>query len=184
MTAIFDSENPQWRPIYDGLKKAGLEFDRLFSWDTLKAIAGYDIRLNRSAFYAAVKQLEEHDKRTLVSVWGKGYRVAPAPEHHKLGLKHQLKAKRAVRRGARKVKAADTSHLTAEQIHANEQLIFRLHRHETQLINHETRISALERETGKTRRELDELNKQSELARRLKALGINVPKSAPDTVEG
>lgn len=163
----------KWKPIHRFLQ--GLGVDETVGYERLSEVAGHDVRVDRSALYEAIKQLELHDHRTAENVRNVGYRIIEAKEHHKVGLKHQLKAKRSVRRGVRKLRAADRSRLTAEEKQKIDTLSTKLAKHETMLINHDSRIRTLEKAATKTSVQMSQVQrKQAELEQALRAAGISV----------
>lgn len=166
------SHSPQWAPLValftEG--KIGQTFTYQQLNDAVNSLFGpderalhIDLRENRSALYSAKVRLEENHKRTIVNVPTVGYRIAEAVEHHGLGLKHQKKAKRSVRRGKRVVQAADRSRLSALESQRMDELAAQLGRHETMLANHGNRITALESAQNTTA--IEQRRQANELAR-------------------
>lgn len=169
----FHSEHPKWQPLYDLLAQG--DVDQLVTYSQLEIAAGYDIRENRSHFYRAVKELEVANSRTVINVANKGYRIAQAREHADIGIQHQRKAKRSVHRGLRKVMAADAEALTPDEAVRNESVRSTLARHNIMLINHERRLTILERAQRRTVSEMAANAEKVEDIRRALALkGIDI----------
>lgn len=187
------SHSPQWLPLVNLFAQG--EVGQTFTYDQLnKAVNSLfgpderalhiDLRDNRSALYSAKVRLEEGYKRTIINVPTVGYRIAEAVEHHTVGLKHQKKAKRSVRRGKHTVDNVDRSQLSALESQRMDELSAQLGRHETMLANHGSRITALESAQSITvaeqRRQAGEL---ARLKAGLRARGLD-PKALAGDVPG
>lgn len=107
-------DRPQWQVLYDSLVPMSIgdviEDERLF--ELLPDARESSVR---SAFWRAVKEVEDCHKRTFCRVRLTGYRMVEAGEHEGLARGQQRKARRRMTAAVRKVHSADRSLLTLEQ---------------------------------------------------------------------
>ena len=101
----------QWRMIYDHL--VTIDFDAVVTNVELAEVVGLNFR---GPLQRATRELERHNRRTLLSVRGVGYRVAQANEHAGIGKTREGRARRQVKRGRETVVNTDLARLTAEEM--------------------------------------------------------------------
>lgn len=107
-------DRPQWQVVYDRL--AGMRIDEVVKYDELAALLPDAAEGSwRSAFWRAVREMEDARKRSFANVRGVGYRMVSAVEHERLARTHHKRAKRQLKNSARKAHSADRSQLTREE---------------------------------------------------------------------
>lgn len=99
-------ERARWRIIYeDVLLDASV--GTVVTYDALGKALNLDPAADRHTIQLAVRKaaatLERQEGRVLDAIAGTGYEVVPLPKHLELANRHQLKARRSMARGRRKV---------------------------------------------------------------------------------
>ena len=164
-------EQPLWQAVYDHAMT--LEPGELIGWDRLTVILGYDPQpagASRTPILTASKRLLTDHGRTLVSVRGKGYRVAHAKEHEGIGRGFQRSAQRKLRRGVEVTTCVDRNALTESQRSSLDALAHVLASQNAMLKRHDARIGVVETVTQDQDARLDVLEAT------LRKHGIEVPK--------
>lgn len=116
MTNLFTPKNgvAQWRTVYEHL--ATMSVGDVITHEQLAGLLPEAAESSlRSAFYRAVKELEDENSRTFASVRGVGYRMAEAREHEGLAQDHHRRSRRQLGRAKRKLISADRSRLTPDE---------------------------------------------------------------------
>lgn len=107
-------DRPQWQTVYDTLSAMGIG-DVIKDAELAGLLPDAPEGSVRSAFYRAVKQLEEDRQRTFTRVRCVGYRMVHAREHEALARGQHRKARRRLAAAHRKAHAADRALLTREE---------------------------------------------------------------------
>lgn len=168
---------PLWQAVYD--HAANLNPGDLIGYDMLTVLLGYDPSspgASRGPIHTAARRLLTDHDRTLVSVRGKGYKVALASEHEGLARAGQRSARRSLKRSHEVAVHVDRNALTVEQQSSLDALAHVLAAQNAMLKRHGNRIAVVETTTTTHDARLDVLEAT------LRKHGIDVPQ--PRTVEG
>src|SRR5690242_4602660 len=95
----------RWRNVYDYTRN--LEHGTMVTYEKCSELLEADVFLNRGDIYRAMKEMETHDRKTLVCVTNEGYRVAYPSEHLALARKKRVSAYRSAKKAISKAKSAD-----------------------------------------------------------------------------
>lgn len=156
-------ERPQWETIYGRL--ATMQIGEVIKDDELAAlIPDAPEGSIRSAFYRAVKQVEDDHKRTFDRVRTVGYRMVEASEHEGLARRQHKKAKRRMATAVRKAHSADRSRLTPDQRRRLDAVEDHLARQAEMIRRLDERVEKNEQRTARTEKD------QLKLADRVDAL--------------
>jgi LAS superfamily LD-carboxypeptidase LdcB len=130
MTTAFQpkGEVAEWTMVYDIL--VTMDIGQVLRYSELDQILDRDFIANREPIYRAMRQLEEHDHRTLANVVNEGYRLVEAAEHEGLARHHHKKSRRQMRKSLNKIKSADRNRLDVEQQKKFDEMELTLSRHE------------------------------------------------------
>lgn len=156
-------ERPQWEVVYDRL--AGMNVGDIVKDDELFGLLpdAPDASV-RSAFYRAVKQVEDEHSRTFDRVRNIGYRMVAANEHEGLARRQHKKAKRRLASAHRKAHSADRSQLTPEERKRLDAVEDHLARQQEMIRRLDKRVEKTEQRTARTEKD------QLKLADRVDAL--------------
>ena len=161
---------PLWRPIYDHALE--LEPGDLIGWDRMAVLLGYDPSppgASRSPIHMASRRLLTDHNRTLVSVRGKGYRVARAEEQEGIGRSYQRGARRKMTRAVAVTTHVDRNQLTEAQRTSLDAVAAVLAAQNAMLKRHDARLADVEVSTKQQDARLDVLEAV------LRKNGIDVP---------
>lgn len=164
-------ERARWLELYDLLTKT--DTNGVVTYEEMGAALGLDPsgdrQAIRGALYRAAKEHEQVDKRAIVAVPNKGYRVVEPKEHLGLARRHQKRSSRALVRGHSKAVNVDMSKIEPETRKALEvvasvismQMDFN-RRAESKLDAHDRAIRSLVEATERTEAERDEFRARLE----------------------
>ena len=170
-------DQSQWQTIYD--HAVNLAPGDLIDWDKLTTLLGYDPSVpgaSRSPILTAAKHLLQNHDRTLVSVRGKGYRIAKAEEHEGIARSGQQSARRKIRNAVAVTTHVDRNALTPAQQQSLDALAHVLSRQNAMLKRYDRRITAVEASDQQQDARLDVLEAT------LRKHGIPIPETR--TIEG
>lgn len=109
-------ERARWCELYDLLCSA--ETNAVITYEEMAEALGLDPDKDRqairTALYRAAKEHEEIDKRAVIAVPRKGYRLVEPQEHLGLARRHQRRASRSLVRGHGKATNVDMSRMEPE----------------------------------------------------------------------
>ncbi len=91
------------------------EVGEVLTFDMIRAITGFNVRVDRGVIYGANKLLLENDSKMLISQRGVGYKVALPHEQLGHGAFRRVRASRQVKKGIREISFLRTEDLSAEQ---------------------------------------------------------------------
>lgn len=104
---------PPWRVVYDYIRGKEPAIDDVFSHEELQQVADAG-----DYYYATMarvsRELERHDKRTLETVRGEGYRYTAGVRHVERAGGYRKRGKRAMSRALQLASSADYSVMDAE----------------------------------------------------------------------
>lgn len=107
-------DRAQWRVIYDRLTSMAIG-DVIGDEELAELLPDTPEGSIRSAFYRAMKEMEDEHKRSFARVRTVGYKMCEAVEHADLARGHHKRARRQLRTAERKVHSADRSRLSHEE---------------------------------------------------------------------
>lgn len=168
---------PLWQAIYD--EAVLLEPGDVIGFDRLAVLLGYDPQpagASRTPIHTASRRLLKDHDRTLLSVRGKGYKVAHASEHEGIARQKQRSGRRQIRRAHTVATHVDRNALTVDQRTSLDAFAHILAQQNSMLKRHDKRLTAVESSSTTHDARLDVLEQV------LRTHGIEVPKS--QTVEG
>lgn len=175
-------ERPLWREVYDHAMT--LDTNDVIDWQCLKDLIGYDPSLpgsSRTPILTASRRLLREHSRLLVSVRGKGYRIAEAAEQEGYARGDQRSARRKLTNAHAKAVHVNKNDLTETQRASIDALAHVLAAQNAMLKRHDVRLTTVE-ETAKVQdARLDVLEAT------LRRHGIDVPDRTPipgEVVEG
>lgn len=163
-----------WRKVYDIAVE--MEPGELLGWDQLEQILGYDpgvpgMGAGRTPIYTASRRMLKEHSKTLISVRGKGYRVAYAHEQEGMARSKQRVARRQIRHGMDLAVHVDVRQLTPSQRRSIEAVAHVLAAQNAMLARHEERISDVEQIQERTD------DRVAALEAALRQFGIPIPRS-------
>lgn len=106
-------EEAQWKPLYKAVKDA--EIDHVFTWADLRTITGLDVQERREVIYIANKELLKDNKKMLINVRGKGYKVCPPDEQLNHASNRKTRGCRQFKKGILEVQGLDTKKMSQEE---------------------------------------------------------------------
>lgn len=155
--APFTTKSPdgvaQWERLYRYFRD--LPYGHEASYDEVLATTEIDLRENRMPIYRCMKELEDQDRKTLVSVHGIGYRVANPNEHEGLARRHHKSARRQVGKAVRKARSANRSMLTPVEQAQIDAVEITLSRHADLIRRLDGRVAAVERAQTQAKQEVE-----------------------------
>lgn len=101
----------QWRTIYAQLTSMRID-DVIRDEELARLLPDAPDGSIRSAFYRAMREMEDEYRRSFIRVRNTGYRMVDAPEHVGLAQTHHKRARRQLRTAWRKAHSADRSRLS------------------------------------------------------------------------
>lgn len=164
-------ERARWLDVYDLLQAA--EVNSIVTYDAMATALGLDADKDRTLLQGVMRQAAKHhekvDKRAVVAVANKGYRVVEPSEHLGLARRHQVRSARSLKRGHSKAVNVDLSKIEPEARKALEmvaqvislQMDFN-RRAESKLAAHDRAIAALTAATERTEAEREEFRERLE----------------------
>lgn len=102
----------EWKLIYDLI--SDLNVGDIVTYDELTEVLGRDFLRSRGPFHKANKELLANEKRGLLNVKNKGYRVVSAAEHESAAKDQHRYAKRRLRKSKHWLANTDRSELPPE----------------------------------------------------------------------
>lgn len=161
---------PKWQMVYNvlALAKPG----DIITYDDLDAALEEDFRSNRHPLGRAVKELLEHDSRTVEVVRGEGYRIVEAREHERLARGRQKRARRQLSAGLRTARGTDRSSLTVDELMRLDRLEANIADQMEAMRRHESRIAKLEEvaKSGAKQKSSDDEQRDQRVERLYEAL--------------
>lgn len=155
--APFTAKSPdgiaQWEKLYGYF--SGLPYGHEATYDEILAATEIDLRVNRMPIYRCMKQLEDDDKKTLISVHGVGYRVANPNEHEALARRHHKSARRQVGKAVRKARSANRSVLSPVERAQIDAMEITLSRHADLIRRLDGRVEAVEKAQKQAKRDVE-----------------------------
>jgi len=106
-------DRPQWRAVYERLSAMAIG-DLVKDSDLFALLPEAPEESVRSAFWRAVREMEDEHKRSFARVRLTGYRMVQATEHERLARDQHKKAKRRLTAAVRKAHSADRTLLDVE----------------------------------------------------------------------
>lgn len=168
-------ERPQWETIYGRL--AAMQIGDIVKDDELFGLLPDAPEASvRSAFYRAVKQVEDDHKRTFDRVRNTGYRMVEASEHEGLARRQHKKAKRRMASAVRKAHSADRTRLTPDQRRRLDAVEDHLAKQAEMIRRLDQRVEKTEQRTGRVEKDAAALSDRLDaLQNLLKRHGIGEP---------
>jgi len=166
---MFDvkGDRPQWQVVYEFL--ATMDIGEVVKDTDLTALLPDAPEGSvRSAFFRAVKQMEDEHKRTFSRVRLVGYKMAHARENEGLARAQHKSAKRRLRAAHRKAHSADRSLLTVDERQRIDALEVNLSAQRDMISRLSTRVEKLDASLRQARQAQKSDNAQ--LAERVDAL--------------
>lgn len=143
----------QWEKMYAYFKD--LPYGHEATYDAVLAVTGIDLRINRMPIYRCIKELEDADRKTLVSVHGVGYKVANPNEHESLARRHHKSARRQVGKAVRKARSANRSLLSPVERAQIDAVEITLSRHADLIRRLDGRVAAVEKAQRQAKRDVE-----------------------------
>lgn len=165
----------EWQILYARLSM--MQPGELLSYDQLDELLGRDFRSNRAPIYRATQELQKLNRRTVIAVAGKGYRIASASEHAYLAQRHYRSSRRQIRMAVEKSSSAERSELSQEERARMDALELTLRTYASALKRIDTRnrdreslMEDLQKKGERIRADVNAADRITELLRRHKLL--------------
>ena len=167
------ADRPQWAIVYDRL--AGMDVGEIVKDEELFGLLPDAPESSvRSAFYRAVRELEDANHRTLDRVRTVGYRVVDAPEHERLARGQHKKAKRRLKAANSRAHSADRTRLNPDERRRLDAIEDHLGRQQEMVRRLDARVEKTEQRTARTEKDTAQLaDKLDELRDLLRRHGID-----------
>lgn len=166
---MFDmkGDRPQWQVVYEALAAMDIG-DVVKDADLAELLPDAPEGSIRSAFFRAVKQMEDDHKRTFSRVRLVGYKMAHARENEGLARAQHKSAKRRLKAAHRKAHTADRSLLTQEERQRIDAMELNLASQRDMISRLSTRVEKLDASLKQVRR--DQKTDTAQLAERVDRL--------------
>lgn len=132
-----------WVPIYQYLRTLG--YGNVVAYSKFDELLGRDTRSDRQPIYRAMRELEKHDHRTLVSIPRVGYGIARPDQHRSQAEKHRKRSYRQVGKARAKIRSAPRELLPEQELRWLDETEIRLAQLESGLRRTNRRVSMLEK---------------------------------------
>jgi len=151
---MFDvkGDRPQWAVVYERLATMKIG-ETVKDAELAGLLPDAPEGSVKSAFYRAVREMEDVHHRTLDRVRLTGYRVVEAAEHERLARGQHKKAKRRLKSAWRKAHSADRSRLTPDERRRLDAMEDHLGRQQEMIRRLEGRVATVEADLKNARRD-------------------------------